>query len=110
MKKKTILIYDRYFTHKNCKTVNISDDVLTLAQRHKSASEDLFTSQESCWQPSQKEIQSTPAVPECLENDVDLGTQTFSILDSTSNVEMLDGSEKLDAIAETQPYNVSASH
>lgn len=90
----------------------MTDDVLTLAQRHKSVSEDLFTSQGSSLLASQK--LKSQATPESLENDTNLGTQTFSILDSTNNttVECLNAanissSDKLNFVCETQPYDVS---
>ncbi|XP_063895945.1 claspin [Helicoverpa armigera] len=77
------------------------DDVIQLAQRHQSASDDLFTSQESS------------AVIEKVKDGINtsdevLGTQTFSILDSTTGCNNTDLEFKtpseINILCMSQPY------
>ncbi|XP_052756719.1 claspin [Galleria mellonella] len=78
------------------------DDDLQLAQIHKSFSEDLFTSQESG-------VIGSSNPKQAKEGDgLDLGTQTFSILNTDGNKKSngmfnLGDADKLTVICETQP-------
>ncbi|XP_053613845.1 claspin-like [Plodia interpunctella] len=78
------------------------DEDLQLAQRHKSLSGDLFTSQESI-----AKLQTNCGGP---NEEPDIGTQTFSILNErTTTMSMdLDEPEKLNVISETQPNDDSS--
>lgn len=80
----------------------ISDEDLQLAQRHKSFSDDLFTSQESALCPSV----NNKTNKNNNTDEPDLGTQTFSILNNevepVSSV-LADGPEIFNVICETQP-------
>lgn len=73
--------------------------MIQLAQRHASASDDLFTSQES-----------TTLIERTKEGTIasdEVMTQTFSILDSTSGVNMdvdLKSPSKLNILCMSQPY------
>ncbi|XP_059053446.1 claspin-like [Achroia grisella] len=82
-------------------TGETQDDDLQLAQIHKSFSEDLFTSQESG-------IISSSNQKQPKDDLLDLGTQTFSILNTTDNqkasvpLDLVD-SDKMTVICETPP-------
>ncbi|PZC75006.1 hypothetical protein B5X24_HaOG206831 [Helicoverpa armigera] len=77
------------------------DDVIQLAQRHQSASDDLFTSQESSTviEKAKDGINTSDEV---------LGTQTFSILDSTTGCNNTDLEFKtpsqINVLCMSQPY------
>uniref|UniRef100_A0A2A4K416 Claspin n=1 Tax=Heliothis virescens TaxID=7102 RepID=A0A2A4K416_HELVI len=77
------------------------DDVIQLAQRHQSASDDLFTSQESATvvEKAKDGINASDEVP---------ATQTFSILDSTSGCNNIDmefkSPSQINALCMSQPY------
>nr|XP_049704756.1 LOW QUALITY PROTEIN: claspin [Helicoverpa armigera] len=77
------------------------DDVIQLAQRHQSASDDLFTSQESS-------TVIEKAKDGISTSDEVLGTQTFSILDSAtgcSNIDMeFKTPSQINVLCMSQPY------
>lgn len=75
---------------------------------HKSFSEDLFTSQESELIASSQKTTGAVCVSRSSD-DKDLGTQTFSILDTTKAVTQLDipVPGQLSMGCDTQPYEVS---
>lgn len=75
---------------------------------HKSFSEDLFTSQESEVIASSQKT-TNAAVSGRSSDDKDLGTQTFSILETTKAVNHVDipAPDKLTVEYDTQPYGVS---
>lgn len=66
----------------------IADDVIQLAQRHKSVSDDLFTSEENC-------TASESAKEANTSGDEVLGTQTFSI----------SSAKPADFLCASQPYH-----
>lgn len=75
---------------------------------HKSFSEDLFTSQESEVIASSQKITNTVSGSTC--DDKDLGTQTFSILDTSKAVnQYIPAPDKLSVGYDTQAYEVSSS-
>lgn len=76
-----------------------SDDVIQLAQRHASVSDDLFTSLES--------TAIVEVTKDAIASD-EVMTQTFSILDATSGVTMdmeLKSPSKLNVLCMSQPYH-----
>jgi hypothetical protein len=86
--------------------------VIQLAQIPKTVSEEQFTSQETAALNLNDKVVNANSDND--SQDADLGSQTFSILNSNTSLKPqldleLEGSQKLTIISETQEFNVSTS-